>query len=296
MGTLWAALESLPDGRTLKGRRYSLVSIVGLSLAAMLSGANDLRAIWRRGRRSTPKGLEMLGIERGRGALPRDLPLRVSLGFGGGPGAGAGRPGGRRRPARPCRHRRQAAAWQPARDEPRRAHASSPPPRGWPAAPAREVSGPIRQTCAAPRRWRRGMAIETRNIAVRPTPSRLDRNWRGATMIMRIERRREFKDRCQAPDHLRDHFLAARGHGCRSPAEPRPRPLAGGEPALPRPRRNLRRGRMPCQNRQCPGRARPFARRKPQPHPKTQAKAQTRPRSLRCKPEGRNQGRHPSMN
>ncbi|MFY8039977.1 MAG: transposase family protein [Bosea sp. (in: a-proteobacteria)] len=47
----------MPDRRTLKGRRYSLASLVGLSFAAMLSGANDLRSIWRWGRRLTPKGL-----------------------------------------------------------------------------------------------------------------------------------------------------------------------------------------------------------------------------------------------
>jgi hypothetical protein len=39
--------------------------------------------------------------------------------------------------------------------------------------------------------------IETRRIAVRPIPARLDRDWPGATMIVRLERRREFKDRCQ---------------------------------------------------------------------------------------------------
>lgn len=66
MGTLWTALEGLPDRRTSKGRRYALASIVALSFAAMLSGANDLRAIYRWGRRLTPKGLAMLGIERGR--------------------------------------------------------------------------------------------------------------------------------------------------------------------------------------------------------------------------------------
>ena len=66
MGMLWSALEGLPDRRTLNGRRYSLASIVALSFAAMLSGANDLRAIYRWGRRLTPKGLQMLGIDRGR--------------------------------------------------------------------------------------------------------------------------------------------------------------------------------------------------------------------------------------
>ena len=47
MAMLWEALEGLPDHRTRKGRRYPLASIVGISLAAMLSGANDLRAIFR---------------------------------------------------------------------------------------------------------------------------------------------------------------------------------------------------------------------------------------------------------
>jgi hypothetical protein len=39
---------------------------VALSFAAMLSGANDLLSICRWGKRLTPKGLEMLGIDRGR--------------------------------------------------------------------------------------------------------------------------------------------------------------------------------------------------------------------------------------
>jgi hypothetical protein len=66
MGSLWERLEGLPDHRTLRGRRYSLASIVGVSLAAMLSGANDLMAIFRWGRRLTPKGLAAFGISRGR--------------------------------------------------------------------------------------------------------------------------------------------------------------------------------------------------------------------------------------
>ncbi|MCA3582827.1 MAG: ISAs1 family transposase [Methylocystis sp.] len=39
---------------------------MGLSFAAMLSGANDLRPIWRWGRRLAPKGLAVLGIDRER--------------------------------------------------------------------------------------------------------------------------------------------------------------------------------------------------------------------------------------
>lgn len=65
-GTLWSALEGVPDHRTAKGRRYTLASIIALSLAAMLSGANDLLGIHRWGKRLTPKGLEALGITRGR--------------------------------------------------------------------------------------------------------------------------------------------------------------------------------------------------------------------------------------
>jgi len=66
MDRLWDRLEQVPDHRTLKGRRYALAAIVGISLAAMLSGANDLMAIFRWGRRLTPKGLAALGIDRGR--------------------------------------------------------------------------------------------------------------------------------------------------------------------------------------------------------------------------------------
>jgi hypothetical protein len=66
MDRLWGRLEQLPDHRTLKGRRYTLAAIVGISLAAMLSGANDLRAIFRWGRRLTPKGLAAFGIGHGR--------------------------------------------------------------------------------------------------------------------------------------------------------------------------------------------------------------------------------------
>jgi hypothetical protein len=66
MDRLWDRLEQLPDHRALKGWRYALAAIVGISLAAMLSGANDLRAIFRWGRRLTPKGLGAFGVGHGR--------------------------------------------------------------------------------------------------------------------------------------------------------------------------------------------------------------------------------------
>lgn len=66
MGTLWEGLERLPDRRTRKGKRYSLASIVGIAIAAVLSGANDLAAIHRWGKRLRPEGLASFGIARGR--------------------------------------------------------------------------------------------------------------------------------------------------------------------------------------------------------------------------------------
>jgi hypothetical protein len=65
MPTLWDALNALPDRRTKKGRRYPLASIVGISIAAVLCGADDLRAIFRWGRRLSPAALEAFGIARG---------------------------------------------------------------------------------------------------------------------------------------------------------------------------------------------------------------------------------------
>lgn len=64
--TLWEALAAVPDRRGRKGRQYGLRSVLGISLAAMLAGANDLRSIFRWGRRLTPEALRAFGIEGGR--------------------------------------------------------------------------------------------------------------------------------------------------------------------------------------------------------------------------------------
>ena len=69
-GTLWMALEAIEDRRTKKGRRYPLPAIILIALAAMLSGANDLRAIFRWGRRLSPKALAALGVDPKRKAAP----------------------------------------------------------------------------------------------------------------------------------------------------------------------------------------------------------------------------------
>jgi hypothetical protein len=64
--TLWGALGEVPDRRGLQGQQYRLQSLLGISIGAMLAGANDLRAIFRWGRRLKPEALRVLGIEDGK--------------------------------------------------------------------------------------------------------------------------------------------------------------------------------------------------------------------------------------
>ncbi len=69
-GTLYTALQSIPDHRTKKGRRFPLAAILAISIAAMLSGANDLISIFRWGRRLSPKALQALGVDKKRKKAP----------------------------------------------------------------------------------------------------------------------------------------------------------------------------------------------------------------------------------
>lgn len=69
-GTLYAALQNIPDHRTRKGQRYPLAAILAITIAAMLSGANDLMAIFRWGRRLSPKALQALGVDPKRKRAP----------------------------------------------------------------------------------------------------------------------------------------------------------------------------------------------------------------------------------
>jgi hypothetical protein len=64
--TLWDALGEIEDRRGRKGRQYGLRSVLGISIAAMLAGANDLIAIFRWGRRLKPEALQLFGIESGK--------------------------------------------------------------------------------------------------------------------------------------------------------------------------------------------------------------------------------------
>ena len=63
--TLWEALCGIEDRRGRKGRQYKLQSLLGISIAAMLAGANDLIAIFRWGRRLKPEALALFGIDDG---------------------------------------------------------------------------------------------------------------------------------------------------------------------------------------------------------------------------------------
>jgi hypothetical protein len=65
-GTLFEALQSIPDHRTKKGTRFPLAAILAIAIAAMLSGANDLMAIFRWSRRLSAKALQALGVDKKR--------------------------------------------------------------------------------------------------------------------------------------------------------------------------------------------------------------------------------------
>jgi hypothetical protein len=62
--TLWEVLGAVPDRRGRKGRQLALRGVLAIAIAAMLAGANDLRAIFRWGRRLKPEALALFGIGR----------------------------------------------------------------------------------------------------------------------------------------------------------------------------------------------------------------------------------------
>jgi hypothetical protein len=62
--TLWEALGTIADRRGRKGRQYPLQALLAIAVAAMLAGGNDLRAIFRWGRRLKPEALALFGLEK----------------------------------------------------------------------------------------------------------------------------------------------------------------------------------------------------------------------------------------
>jgi len=62
--SLWDALGMVPDHRDPSGRRFSLQSIVAITLAATMAGQTGLAGVARWGRKLTQKGLGAFGIDR----------------------------------------------------------------------------------------------------------------------------------------------------------------------------------------------------------------------------------------
>lgn len=62
--TLWDALGRVFDHRDPSGRRFSLRSILAITLAAMMSGRTSLAGVARWGRKLTKKGLETFEVDR----------------------------------------------------------------------------------------------------------------------------------------------------------------------------------------------------------------------------------------
>lgn len=60
--TLWEALGTIFDRRGRRGRQYPLQPLLAIAIAAMLAGANDLKAIFRWGRRLEPEALALFGL------------------------------------------------------------------------------------------------------------------------------------------------------------------------------------------------------------------------------------------
>lgn len=68
--SLWAMLQTVPDHRRAKGRRYPLAGLLVIAIAAMLSGRRDQLGIVRWGRKLGREALTVLGITRARVPAP----------------------------------------------------------------------------------------------------------------------------------------------------------------------------------------------------------------------------------
>ena len=62
--TLWDALGTIADRRGRKGRQYPLPALLAVAIAAVLAGANDLKAIFRWGRRLKPEALALFELKK----------------------------------------------------------------------------------------------------------------------------------------------------------------------------------------------------------------------------------------
>jgi hypothetical protein len=64
--SLVEALAGVPDPRDRRGRRHSLAAILTLGVAAMLSGARSIYAIYQWGRVQSPEVVRSMGFTRDR--------------------------------------------------------------------------------------------------------------------------------------------------------------------------------------------------------------------------------------
>jgi hypothetical protein len=62
--TLWEALGSIGDRRGRRGLQYPLQALLAIAIAAVLAGANDLKAIFRWGRHLKPEALALFGLKK----------------------------------------------------------------------------------------------------------------------------------------------------------------------------------------------------------------------------------------
>lgn len=78
MGSLLRHLAAVADRRSRKGQRHPLPAILALAVAAMLSGARSLYAIWQWGRLQKPEVVHALGFSRDRTPAVSTLHLVFS--------------------------------------------------------------------------------------------------------------------------------------------------------------------------------------------------------------------------
>lgn len=76
--SLMEHLACVPDHRSAQGRRHPLAAILALSVAAMLSGARSLYAIWQWGRMQDEETVRALGFSRARTPAVSTLHLVFS--------------------------------------------------------------------------------------------------------------------------------------------------------------------------------------------------------------------------
>ena len=139
--------------------------------------------------------------------------------------------------------------------------------------------------------------IETRRIRVRTKlPLRLDKKWRDIKAICRIERIRETKTKCSREVVYALPQRATRDLRRRGIIEGVSRPLGDRELRVPRPRRDIPRGRLAHSHRRGTASHGDAPIKRARAHPPHRPEANRRPPRLRRKTKSRPQATHGLMN